>query len=174
MRDELVYAMVQRQANKIYQLYRSMGILECRMKAMEMALAEKWGNGGLTDRINEIHKELLAKVNQDIKEATEKAQTEAKKPRLTIVNPIGGLKPVALILFVLSLSSCVTRTQYTRDRDLAYNSGFQAANLECYDLQVRISDYLNSLKGRLSQFDQLNEDGSLRTKDNDDSEPYDN
>lgn len=115
MRDGQIMQMNQATARNVFQLLKSVANLEARQKALEQVLTEMNSMMGfksedLIQRVNKIHRELVEKFNQNLKESAQNAQEEAKKPKLTIVPAGVKLPTVALILFVLGMVGCSRET----------------------------------------------------------------
>lgn len=88
------------------------------------------------------------------------------------------MKKALLIFFAFAMiaPACVPKSRLIDAR----NEGFADADRQCLALQAKINSQVNAIQvdlasknERLRRFNQLNEDGTLRTKKSDDSKGWD-
>lgn len=79
------------------------------------------------------------------------------------------LKLIRFIAFLTFLPSCVSLGTHNKATKSAYQKGYGDADKECIELQIKLRDFIKELgtdiqakNERLSQFGQLNEDGTLK------------
>lgn len=173
MRDEQILGMNADTARKVFAIYKQCRYLDTRLTAYEMLFENRkailkaiWNPQWLRTAADAIQLELIKKHDEEIQESAKRAEEEAKKPKLTVV------KSLAFIL-AFSLVSCVSIPTNKKQKEQSFNEGYAKANIECLDLQIKIRDYVYALQERLRKFNQLNEDGTLRSKKNDDSKGWD-
>ena len=178
MREQQIIEMNQRRAKTEMVLLRQNGRISARLEAFETLVKKRpflflFRPALFWALVNKNWMGILRKHDRDVSEAAQKVQEDRSKPKLTIVPANAAIKSLCLILLVLSLSSCVPPEYHKNKVKAAYDAGYQEANAECLNLQLTISEYVDSLKARLRKFNQLNEDDTLRTRGNDDSRPHD-
>ncbi len=111
--------------------------------------------------VDQMQNHLLVLHEQKVRETIQAREAEAKKPKLTLINP-NGFKGVAVALLVaLALVGCVSTKRYKDERVKMYNEGYEAANFECLSLQQKIAPYLKSLQDRLRLYNQIDPKGNL-------------
>ena len=85
-------------------------------------------------------------------------------------------KMIVILALALIAPACASKSQLQKAR----TEGFTEADRQCLELQGRIQERIAQLKSdlaakneRLRRFNQINEDGTLRTKAVDDSKGWD-
>lgn len=166
MRDgEIIYRQ-QNDAKRIAMIYRQMLFIDTRLQAFETSLVSRWdilkaifNPKSFMVSVNNKQSALLKEHDDRVRELTEKQKQEGQKPKLSIIGA-NGLKLTALLCMLVA-SGCVSKKRYNADL-----------------LQCRIENAVLKIENtaktdRLRKFNQVNEDGSLRTKKNDDSIGWD-
>jgi hypothetical protein len=170
MKDGFLIKKTQDQAKNISIIYNQLKFIDSRMQAFEKLLENRWdilkaiwNPKGFKKDVDELQIFLLRKHDQNVKEAMQKAQDEANKPKLTIVGS-NGFKGVgmAFLLVLTLLTGCISSREYKDMRVKMYNEGYEAANFDCVNLQLKIKNYIQTLKDRLQKFNQIDSEGNLR------------
>lgn len=168
MRDESIFEMQKQQARRVAIIYRQLQFLDSRMLAYEKVLSSTWNKlralfsrKWMMAQVEKEQLEILRIHDEQIKEASEKAQEEKAKPKLTIVGANGISKLCLLFTVSVFASGCVSLKTH------------RLAMKECALVQGNLRNEINAKTDRLRRFNQINEDGSLRTKRNDDSKGWD-
>lgn len=167
MRDGQIFEIQKQEAKRLAMVYRQLQFLDARIAAYETVLSSTWNTlkaifnrSWLMKQVEIEQLKILREHDQAIRESIEKAKEEKAKPKLTIVGSNGISKLTAICLFLL-VSGCVTSKTH---REVIRQN----------DLKVRsLQNEINAKTERLRRFNQINEDGSLRTKRNDDSKGWD-
>lgn len=175
MRDDQVFKIQQDLSGNIATIYKQLLFLDSRMQSYEMVLSDRksmlkaiWSPKWLKGAVDKFQMNLLQKHGKQMDEAVKKRDEESRKPKITL------LKAVSVAVLSLGLfSGCVSMKVYKADIKKSYEHGYKDADAECIKLQERIKPYVIGLQERLRKFNQLNEDGSLRTKKVDDSKGWD-
>ena len=174
MRDGNLHAIIEKLDLKINNLYKQSLFLDIRLRAYETILESRlamflsflnptWLKKEVDRRQMDMIQEHDIKVHATIK----KKQEEASKPKITLINPSNGLKNICfLIVLCGTFMGCVPK--WVHDDELTQQKK---------DFQMIITSYkeeLDAKTARLALFNQVNEDGSLRTKENNDLDGWDN
>ena len=113
MRDGFLINQYKQQAANIATIYNQLKFLDYRMQAFELVLENRWdmlkaiwNPKGFKKAVDEMQIYLMHKHEQDVKDAVQKAQAEANKPKLTIVGA-NGFKGVAVVLIAFFLLSAM-------------------------------------------------------------------
>jgi len=95
MRDDQIVHLTKKNDEKIAALYRQIQFMRTRIEAYERCLSSRWdvlkciwSPRYMKTTVDSIQSALIQKHDQDVREASEKAREEARKPKLTVVNSI--------------------------------------------------------------------------------------
>lgn len=164
MRDEKIYQMQDSERKRFGMVYRQVMFLSSRHDAYEIVLSKPWAriralfsNAWLRREVDSVQLRLVNEHDERVKQNAEMAKAEARKPKIVGLN--GKVLVVLLIAFMPT--SCVSISKHKRLQ-------------ERYRIDMaRITNEVNAKTERLRRFNQINEDGSLRSKKNDDSKGWD-
>lgn len=169
MRDGQIINATQILENKIQVIYRQLQFLNTRMNAYDLVLSKKWNllwaifaPSWFMKQVDAFQAVLLQKQNEELKKAVE----EAKKPKVTLLNPLG----VAICLILL-FSGCVPKYRYVHDiyvKDIEIKTLRDQCTSDLTKVVKEANDYFALLKNeinlrteRLRKFKQVDADGNL-------------
>jgi len=162
MRDEEIMAKLAYEKKRAAVIYRQTIFVDTRLQAFETVLQYRFNiiraflsPLWLLKKVNQIQLGLLSAHDKALSE-----QTEKPKIQITSANGIWPAAAVILCLSLLFLSPVGCASAKATEK--ARLQGFAEADAQCIDLQNKLQVYVESLKQRLMQFNQLNEDGTLR------------
>lgn len=178
MRDGAIYNMKSSLDHKVAALYQQVNFLNLRFIAYENILNNRWTMlkaiftpSKVQTLVNNEHIKLLKDHEKEVMERMKAMKEESAKPKIQLV-AANGMPKLAALVALLLLQGCVSLRTHEMKKVESYQAGYEAADKECTRLQVKLGAYVTSLQERLRKFNQLNEDGSLRTKTNDDSKDW--
>lgn len=164
MRDEKIYQMQDSERRRFGMVYRQVMFLSSRHDAYEIVLSKPWAriralfsNTWLRREVDSVQLRIVNEHDELVKKNAELAQAEARKPKIVGLNG----KVLAIIFMSVLSTSCVSMTKHKRLQ-------------ERYRIDVAtLTNEVNAKTQRLRRFNQINEDGSLRVRKNDDSKGWD-
>lgn len=172
MRDDKIYQMRNEEFRRMAAMARQLLFVETRQEAMELVMSSTsnvlrgiFNTSWLKRQIDQEQVKLLQGHEDRAREYREKERQEEAKPKLSI--GANGLSKLVGFIFVLSFLGCVPRAYYQNKVEI-----LEHANSECLAKVKTQDNEIKQKTDKLRRFNQINEDGSLRTKVNDDSKGW--